>query len=196
MEYLIGSIAFLFFLIAGDLCLRFLRRSRQPKRRGKLGSKESVYLDLRDRILKGTRDQFGLGEPPVKMPVWAVLMETGFKEGSYTLVAMFDGSSSIYFSNGGGIIGGGGDDIARRAAIDFVRLTNLNRDHAKKTKEFPLPTDGLTTFYLIYDDEVHTAMIKEQDLGRNLHALSPLFHAGHILIAELRILSEKNMAKQ
>jgi hypothetical protein len=195
MEYAIGAVAFLFVLIVGDLCFRFLRRSRRPARHGKLGSKESVYLDLRDRILKGRRDQFGLGEPPTKMPAWAVLMETGYKEGSFTLVAMFDGSSSIYFSNGGGIIGGGSDDIVRRAAINFVRMANLNRDHVKKTRDYPVPDDGLTTFYLIDDDRVYSTTVKEHDLGNNLHALSPLFHAAHTLIGELRILSEKNQEK-
>jgi len=59
---------------------------------------------IRNRLLKGTAASHGI-DP--KLPVWGVLMEEGLEGGHYyTLVALADGSGSIYFSTGGGVIGG------------------------------------------------------------------------------------------
>ena len=35
----------------------------------------------------------------------------------------------------------------------------------------------------------------EQDLGQNRHKLSPVFHAGHAVITQMRLVSEKKAAK-
>jgi hypothetical protein len=43
----------------------------------------------------------------VDAPILALLMETGYPEAVATLVAVADGTSSLYFSNGGGFIGVG-----------------------------------------------------------------------------------------
>src|SRR5687767_10439095 len=69
---------------------------------------ESAVLGLRNQALQGTPTAFGLEAPSSPTQPWGVLMETGFPEGWYSLVALSDGSASIYLSSGGGSIGGAG----------------------------------------------------------------------------------------
>jgi hypothetical protein len=117
-------------------------------------------------------------------------METGYPEGSATLVAMADGSASIYLSGGGGMIGGIGHETIRNAAQHFVQLASLFQPQMKGTTDFPLPRKGETNFYILTDAGVFTASAPENELGENRHALSTLFHAGHAVIAEFLLLDK------
>jgi hypothetical protein len=62
-----------------------------------------VYRGLRAQALQLTAAQVGPADA-----VFGVLMETGYPEAVVSLVALSDGTASLYFSNGGGIIGTGG----------------------------------------------------------------------------------------
>ncbi len=115
-------------------------------------------------------------------------METGFPEGYFTLVALSDGSASIYLSSGGGSIGGGAHETIRKASQAMVAIAAKFLPQATATKEFPLPNVGQTVFYLLTDAGVFTANASEQDLGEERHAWSPLFHAGHKVIGQYRII--------
>ena len=44
--------------------------------------------------------------------MWGALLETGYRKGIATLVALVDGTTSLYLSSGGGIIGGAHDRVA------------------------------------------------------------------------------------
>ena len=50
-------------------------------------------------------------------------------------------------------------------------------------------------FYVRTFQATLTAEANEQDLGQNRHKLSPLFHAGHAVITQMRLVSEKKVAK-
>ena len=117
-------------------------------------------------------------------------METGYPEGSATLVAMADGSASIYLSGGGGMIGGIGHETIRSAAQQFVQLASRFQPQMKRTTDFPVPRKGETNFYILTDAGVFTASAPENELGENRHALSTLFHAGHAVITEFLLLDK------
>jgi len=118
-------------------------------------------------------------------------METGFPEGTATLVSMSDGSASLYCSGGGGVIGGIGHETVRRAATAFVGLAGHHQSNMTATKTFPLPRAGRTIFYVLTDSGVFSAEADENDLGEQRHALSPLFYAGQDVITQLRLTSDK-----
>lgn len=63
--------------------------------------------ELRTMVLNLSPKDIGLNKDNFPHSVFAIMMETGVAEGSYTLSSIADGSTSLYFSNGGGIIGGG-----------------------------------------------------------------------------------------
>jgi len=66
-------------------------------------------------------------------------METGYSEGSAKLVAMADGSASIYLSSGGGTIGGIANETIRKAAKQMVQIPSQFQPQMKQTTAFPLP---------------------------------------------------------
>jgi len=52
--------------------------------------------------------------------VWGALLETGYRKGIATLVALVDGTTSLYLSTGGGIIGVGAHDRVAAATRSFL----------------------------------------------------------------------------
>ena len=70
---------------------------------------------LRRMLLSAKPSDFGL-TPTAELPrVWAAMMEMRLGKADVSLVAVAEGSTSLYFSRGGGIIGGGEHDSVRAA---------------------------------------------------------------------------------
>lgn len=188
-----------FALVLIGLCIAvgvvFLLRTRAtvpPSSPEKATDKASapVYSALRARALTGSRTEFGLDAASPDGPAWGVLMETGFPEGSYTLVSMLDGSARLYLSGGGGVVGSSAHESIRDAATEFIRLAGQYQSSMTPTKTFPLPAEGRTVFYVLTNSDVFTAEADEEALGEERHALSPLFHAGHEVITPLRLMTD------
>ncbi len=57
--------------------------------------------ELRLMVLNLDPKDVGLTKDNFSHPVFALVMETGFPEGSYTLSSVADGSTSLYFSTRG-----------------------------------------------------------------------------------------------
>jgi len=62
--------------------------------------------------------------------------------------------------------------------------------HLKPTASFPIPEPAHTVFYVLTDSGILEGGALENDLGYGRHPLSPLFHAGHEVISQLRLTSE------
>ncbi len=112
-------------------------------------------------------------------------METGYDVATATLFALIDGTTSLYFSNGGGMLGGQGHEAVSKANAAFINEANRSLQHLKRCEAFPLPEAGYTIFYVLTDSGVVTG---GAPYGR--HPLSTLFHAGHEVISQLRLISE------
>jgi len=117
-------------------------------------------------------------------------METGYPEGTATLIALADGTTSLYLSTGGGVVGGHVHQDVRQANAEFVETANQFCSHLELTDSFPLAAEGYTIFYVLTDSGVLTGGGREEDLGLGRDTLSPLFLAGHRVTAQLRSISE------
>lgn len=142
-------------------------------------------------VYRGLREQaLGLGKSPSFAPgdeLAAVLMETGYPGAAVSLVAVADGTTSLYFSNGGGVIGAGTHEAVRAVAARFLAAAAAVGDGLEPAGgASPLPALGRVRFYLVGAGGVRTAEAAEQDLGYHRHPLSPLFHLGHEVIAAIR----------
>jgi hypothetical protein len=60
----------------------------------------------------------------------------------------------------------------------------------KRCETCPIPEPAHTVFYVLTDSGILTGGALENDLGHGRHALSPLFHAGHEVISQLRLISD------
>lgn len=152
-------------------------------------SLDAVYSYLRNQALTFRRADFHIPDPPPEAPIWGVLMESNYSDAALTaaltLLALFDGTSSVYLSNGGGVIGGGGHENVRAANAAFVRIANQSYRHLKPCESFPVPTVGQTIFYARTDSGVLTVDGTDADLSKKEHPLSLLFGAGHLLLMRL-----------
>lgn len=151
-----------------------------------------VYTAMRSGVLELNEKEM----PSLKgKPIWAVLMETGLDDAGYTLVAVADGSASLYFSNGGGLIGAGEHENVRPQSLKLVEAAKENIDHMEKVEEFPMVKPGNTTFYIVTPGGVFSYTAKEADLGENRDKrFSPLFYQGHELITQIRIAEQQREA--
>lgn len=151
-----------------------------------------IYDSMRNQVLNLTPNKlgdFGNG------PVLCVLMETGYPEAAATLVAVADGSASIYFSNGGGIIGVGEHPQGKEYSLKLVESAKDYLTFAKFDKKHCLPEPGNTKFYFVTPKGVMSVEANEDDLGNNKHKLSPLFHKAHELIYVIQIIEKEKVAE-
>lgn len=147
----------------------------------------AAVRELRERIFVLPPEEVGLAPTPGGPAVWTVFMETGFPEAVASLLVVADGTTSLYFSNGGGIIGAGEHESVRAAATAFLAAANEHLGELAPATEHPLPDRGRVRFYLRTFTGLLTAEASENDLGENRHPLSPLFHAGHVVITAIRV---------
>ena len=100
-----------------------------------------------DEAYAGLRDQaFGLGSSNLfagasEDEVLAVMMESGLDrgDGCYTLVAVRDGTLSLYLSSGGGIIGTGGWPAVNVETVQFVQFAEPFQNRLQPVDRPPLP---------------------------------------------------------
>ena len=153
-------------------------------------SPESVYEGMRNMVLGGTRERFGL--PPTSTPTepWGVVMDWGVDRGTATVMALSDGSASIYLSGGGGYIGGQNQEAVKGAALNAIQVAWRYPSQMRKTSDYNLPTAGEVIFYLLTDSGVFTAAAKEAELRNQEHPLAKLGNALQDVVTQYRILEE------
>lgn len=156
-----------------------------------------IYNDLRNLAFNADLKKLNV---PTKegRKTYGVIMETGYPEAVATLVAMGDGSVSLYFSNGGGIIGVGEHESARKISLEYIKEADNYLKYAAKTNAYPLPKQKQTIFYFLTYEGVFTYGALESDLGENHSELSKLFYNAQDLISEARLIDEsrnKNKSK-
>jgi hypothetical protein len=148
-----------------------------------------IYTALRSRALTVTPAD--LGELPTTPPVLAVVMDTGYPEAVATLIALADGTTSLYFSNGGGMIGGGEHPQIAAAAQRLVEVAVRVLGHLAQANDFPLPPEGMTQLIAVTPGGSWSANVAEAELGSGGHELSVLFFAAQDVITELRLVDEE-----
>jgi hypothetical protein len=149
---------------------------------------------LRTMLLAAKPSDFGLA-PTAELPrVWAALMEWHVKNGVVSLVAVAEGSTSLYFSTGGGILGGGEHEAVRaenRKLLAFI----------EKSLEMFVPVDSplpvlkdAVTFTVRTYDGIRGARDKEERITQQKSPLWPAFYLGQGVITALRVVTEKPSA--
>jgi hypothetical protein len=144
-----------------------------------------IYAQLRRQVLDLTPDQ--LGDEGAEAPLLAALMETGYPEAVATLVAVADGTTSLYFSNGGGMIGAGEHPLVAEANSRFLEAARSFLAHLSEVSDPTPPSTGLTQFVAVSPEGLRGAVASEDELGEGRHALSQLFYAGQDVITQMRV---------
>jgi len=151
----------------------------------------AMARQLRDKALSVTAAELSLAPTEARLNVWGALMELGYPQAVATLAVFADGTSSLYISTGGCVIGAGEHKPVRAVAEKFLFAAQGSVELFEPAGETPLPDPGRVRFYIRTFDGTLTAEADEQELGRRVHSLGPLFQAGHAVITQMRLISER-----
>jgi hypothetical protein len=149
---------------------------------------------LRDQLLHASPQQIGV--TPVR-GVLGVLMERGYAKGVATVVALTDGTASMYISSGGAVTGGRAYAPARAASQRLCEQAADSLAATKPTTEFPSPAMGRVRFYVLTESGVRTAERDILPLAADAGAdpLAPLIAAGDALLAALKEATSKGFIR-
>lgn len=166
-------------------------RARQHRKPPVARADPKVYFGLRDMILHGSRSKFGI--PPGSRPdePYAVVMDWGVDRGTATVVAIADGTGSVYLSSGGGFLGGGQSHESIRTAVKkTVELAAQVQPMMRLTTSYPLPQRGEVTFYVLTDAGVFTAGASEEQMRTHTSPLYQLGDSAQVIITEYRLMQQ------
>jgi hypothetical protein len=93
-------------------------------------------------------------------------MDWGIRQGTATVVALSDGSASVYLSSGSGFIGGEGHEAIRKAAQRMVSTARETQAQMKATTTYPLPKEGEVVFYSLTDSGAFILGLRYADKSR------------------------------
>lgn len=150
----------------------------------------AVYGDVRSMALglDPASIQMAPGEPWTGAAVAAMELSVG--GATTTIVAIADGTVSMYLSTGGGTIGAGEHAAVRAEGQRFRTVVADSRGLLVRTAEFQLPRAGEVRIHARIGADRFTGVAPEALLRTGRHALAPLYAAGQDLLTEIRLASE------
>jgi len=171
------------------------KNSNKPGTQKGSSDPKEVYAGLRQMALTGSRSKLGLAPTSSRTEPWGVLMDWGLQKGTATVLAMSDGSASVYFSTGGGYIGGKGQEPIRIAAERAIEAAKLVRLPQSPTTAFPIPEQHGVFFYFLTDAGVFMFRTSEQELNTNGHPLRKLGDSMQGVITQYRLWDERQKSE-
>jgi hypothetical protein len=149
---------------------------------------------LRNQLLHATGQQMGVA--PIR-GVWGVVMERGYPKGTATVIALADGTASLYLSTGGSVAGGKAYPPAHAAALKLCGQAADSLAETISAHEFPSPAKGRVRFYVLTTDGVRVAegdlLAPAREGGRD--ALAPLVAAGDAVLDALKEATSKGLIR-
>lgn len=142
----------------------------------------SMALDLDPATIQAPDGERWSGAAVAAMEIWQ-------PEAIATIVAVADGTVSLYLSTGGGVIGAGEHAAVRGVAERFREIVAESRGLLQRAEDFPLPENGQVRFHARIADGRFTAVAAEEALRGGRHPLSPLYAAGQDVLTEIRLAS-------
>jgi hypothetical protein len=154
--------------------------------------RNDAKVDLRARLISSSPKQFGL-KPTMELPrVWAAMLDVGVPNGAASIVAVADGSASMYTSVGGGVIGAGEHPSGRQAAMHFLKTIESLVELMPVASDVPLPPSGeYALVALTHDGTRRRVAAAEKTLQDGRGPMFPGFDAGLDLMTAMRLLQEK-----
>ena len=152
--------------------------------------KRGVYRDLRSMALRVDPATIRMPEGERWSGALVAAMEIGMTEATTTIVAIADGTVSMYLSSGGGVIGAGEHAAVRGAADRFRTVVAENRNLLQRTGVFEPPSAGEVRFHARIGDDRLTGGAAEALLRTSRHQLAPLYAAGQDVLTEIRLTTE------
>lgn len=146
---------------------------------------EVVFANLRRRALESTPDSLGLNGIGENEPYGAV-MDMGIADSVVTLACFSDGDAGLYYQTGGGMKGGGAHENVRKAAKEFVALSEKVLPKMSPVDgAAALPEPGRVQFFVLTPRGAFSTDVDRETLAEEAE-LSALFYSGQEVAAQMR----------
>jgi hypothetical protein len=149
-------------------------------------SPDEAGKQLRQMILGTKATDLGLKPTPAFPRVFGAIMDWPVGDQIATVVALSDGTASLYTTSTFGIIGGQAHETVRAAGKRFIETAERHYDEATLAVSYPYPAADQIAFYLLCYDGVRvvTAALTPTQAGTSRHV--PLFIAAQEVLTQLR----------
>ncbi len=150
-----------------------------------------AYVAIRSRVLTLAPGEVGIFPTEEAPNVWGVLMEMAYPSAIYTLVALADGTTSLYSSLGGGILASGQHAGVAAAARALITEAENYVDILDVAQAYPLPGAGRVKFYVLTFRGNRTADFPEQELAKAEHDFNKFYARGQAVIDQIRKIEKE-----
>ena len=150
-----------------------------------------VFVALRNQLLSLDPDSVGIRPAGSGAATWGCVMDTGYPNGVATLVCLRDGTTSLYTSSGFGIIGGESHQSVVGENARLLAVLEEHLDQMAPSMDHTLPREGRTIIRALTFAGQRLIEAPDDDLGNGRSALSPVFHAAHAVITQLRLIHDE-----
>lgn len=156
------------------------------------GPPENAGRELRRMMLQMPAEMSTLEPTPEFPQAFGVLMDWPTDEVTVTIVAMSDGTTSLYTTSAFGILGGIGQPPIREAGAQFLQLAQAAFAEASVTQDFGYPCRGNVRFWFLGYGEVRVRDGRQADLEQGDDQLAKLWASGQLVITRFREFMERN----
>ncbi len=146
--------------------------------------------DLRKMFLTMPAEKAGIQRSTEFPRVWGVAMDWPIGQQIATLVALADGSASLYTTGTFGIIGGIGHETVRTAAKTLVKRAERYYDSSASTNDLSYPQLDHVRFFFRTFDGVRVIDVTLASVTDERGRYSDLFDLAQDAIGQLRMGSE------
>jgi hypothetical protein len=123
-------------------------------------------------------------------------MDMTYPNGTATLVAIADGTTSLYLGSGGGIIGAGGHENVAHDNRHLLVVAEANLASFSTGLADSLPAVNRVLITALTYSGPRRVEALEDDLGHSRHPAAPVFHAAHQVIGALRTVDRPGASPQ
>jgi hypothetical protein len=127
--------------------------------------------------------------------VYGVLTDWDIGAVVVTIMAMRDGTASLYTTSTFAVIGAHGHENIRKAAVRYVKLAEQYIDSSKAVTDFPYPKSNQVYFYILTYDGVRLCVGDELAIELGSDPTRHLFAAAQNVLTELRVITDKEEAQ-
>jgi hypothetical protein len=147
--------------------------------------------NLRMMALNTSPKDLGFSSDQDYPKVFGILMDWRVGEETASILAMRDGTASLYTTSTFGVLGGHRHEAIRKAAEKCTKIANQFLDKSTATVNFAYPKEGEVFFYLLTYEEVRLCIGNEKAINQGNDPTRPLFAAAQNVLTELRLVTEE-----
>jgi hypothetical protein len=153
-------------------------------------SNQSAGPGLRHMILTTDPAKLAFAADADFPVVYGVVVDWPIDNATASIVALRDGTASLYTNSTFGIIGGSGHEKVRSAARACVLLAGDFAKACEPVTDYPYPPDNTVYYYLLTYSGVRRCSVSLSALEGGSDPTYPLFEAAQNVLTQLRLVVE------